>query len=132
MKIKSDNSEIDIIIKETDSDLGLIDDKWCVVKVVLKNDNFSYTVENELNTKNEFIRGINKIEKFYNGETSIHERIKFIKNYFIIDFFIDKEKNKILNLKMVAIDDTRSYTLKFVNDEIKGFIDMIRRAEFFN
>lgn len=132
MIIKDKNTSVLLFIDETDSDIGLINDKWCMVHFIVKNDNFNYDVVRESITKNELINSIDRIKKFYNGETK-KDSLKFIKNYFLVDMNL-VGNDKVLIFKLIPISNQNkvlSYNMKFVNEEIEEFINMNLETNMF-
>lgn len=124
MKIKYSNMFFDIKIQNTNDNLGLKEDTWCNVSIVLNNEMFHYEISKNILSKKEIIKMIDTTKKYYNLKYPNGLKLNHIKNYLIIKFNPIKENKKII--EMILIDQNKkNYCIFFENEEIKEFIKLL-------
>ena len=127
MKLMYNNTLLKINIKETEDNFGLKEnDRWCLVHILIKNDETNYEINKDILTKKEITDTINTINKFINNEIS-SINIKYIKNFIKIHL-LKKTNKKILELVLIEpkTQSNKTHKVYLEEQELLGFIKLLK------
>lgn len=126
MKLEYKNTEVDIVVNETNSQIGLGDnDKWCKVDFKIKNEEVNYNNSREVITQKELKEAVKELKTFYQNSLLIEKKISFIKNYFKVSMY---RKNNIKHVEFDLYEAKKeqnkfeAYQIYFVKEEIQKLI----------
>ena len=130
MYLKEKSTYLDFKIENTNDNIGINpDDNWCLVNIIIKNEEIDYSAYKKMLTKKELFSTIAKLKNLIGNNLIRTENLIFIKNYFSMKLYLDKENNKVLEIKMIGltkiIPNLNNYTIKMVNDEIIQFVELL-------
>ena len=129
MVVNYKNTEINLKIERTDSNIGIKnDDSWCIIEFEAKNNEYHYKNKRTVMTYQEDLERRKKIKNFLKKPTKRVQKIRFIKNYFRLNLYLDDNKNKVLEFELVGDDKKSAYNIYFYNEEIVEFLKEIERS----
>ena len=124
---KNTNFKLDISV--TENNFGIKEnDKWCLVNLLINNEEFSYEINKEILTLNEIKTTISILEDFLCNKIK-NKFITYIKNFIKIKL-VTLKKEKTLELTVIEPKESGKNTYKIVlkDNEIKELIDILKEV----
>lgn len=128
MKLKTNNTEINLKINKTENNIGIKkNDVWLEIKYYIKNNNIELEGKRELITNNELEELKNKINLFIKNNSNEKINISFIKNFLKISLY-KENNNNIMKVKIIGNKEKNNIKedIYLINDEINTLLETIK------